>query len=116
VTHSHQDGAKWSLAEFNGLNGCESGGIVDLIAIRKDHRCKKTGFKRGDLFELVLIQTKGGFAARPSVQDTMRLSRVAKHHNAKAVVLVEWQREKKLLIYKLNKMRWEPADPKAIFG
>jgi hypothetical protein len=116
VTHSHQNGAKWSIAEFNGVNGCESGGIVDLIAIRKDHRCKVPGFKRGDLFELVLIQTKGGFAARPTPVDMMRLSDVAKYHNAKAVVLVEWQREKKLLMYKLNKTRWEPTDPKAIFG
>jgi hypothetical protein len=89
---------------------------VDLIAIRKDHGSNKAGLKRGDLFELVLIQTKGGSAPRPTRQDVARLSRVAKYHNAKSVVLVEWQRKNKLAIFKLRKRQWEPADAVTIFG
>jgi hypothetical protein len=116
VTYNHRDGAKWNIAEFNGKNGCEARGIVDLIAIRKDHGSNKAGLKRGDLFELVLIQTKGGSAPRPTRQDVARLSRVAKYHNAKSVVLVEWQRKNKLAIFKLRKRQWEPADAVTIFG
>jgi hypothetical protein len=116
VTHSHRDGAKWSLADFNGQNGCESAGIVDLIAIRKDHRRSQIGLKRGDLFDLILIQTKGGGAPRPTVQDAVRLSRVAKYHRAKAVVLVEWKRQDRLVMFRLNQSRWEPTSATIIFG
>lgn len=63
VTYNHRNGAMWNVVSFNGPNGSESRGIVDLLAIRKDHRSKKAGRKRGDLFEIVLIQTKGGSAA-----------------------------------------------------
>jgi hypothetical protein len=116
VTYSHRNGANWSIVEFNGQNECESVGIVDLVAIRKDHRRHSPPLKRGDLFEMVLIQTKGGSAARPTTQDVVRLSRVAKHHKAKAVVLVEWQHQNKLDMFLLNKARWEPVEPAAIFA
>jgi hypothetical protein len=116
VTYSHRNGANWSIAEFNGQNGCESVGIVDLIAIRKDHRRHSPPLKRGDLFEMVLIQTKGSSAARPTTQDVVRLSRVAKYHKAKAIVLVEWQYQNKLAMFLLNKARWEPVEPATIFA
>ena len=61
-------GVKWELVEFSGATGTESRGIVDVVAIRKDHH-KIEDFKRGDLFEIVLIQIKGGSAARPSKDD-----------------------------------------------
>ena len=72
VTYSHRQGATWNIAAFNGKGGCEARGIVDLIAIRKDHGSIKAGLKRGDLFELVLIQTKGGSAPRPTRQRICR--------------------------------------------
>ena len=116
VTHAHRDGAKWSLAEFNGVNGCESAGIVDLIAIRKDHRRRRVGLKRGDLFEMVLIQTKGGCALKPTVNDAVRLSRVARYYKAKAVVLVEWKRQDRLQMFRLKRTQWEPTSATTIFG
>ena len=53
---------RWQLVGFPGPAGRESTRIVDLIAIRKDHATVNGGFKRGDLFEIILIQIKGGGA------------------------------------------------------
>lgn len=101
VTHSSKDGVKWQLVEFGGRKGQESKGIVDLIAIRKDHKAPKNGGFRGDLFEIVLIQVKGGSAAFPSSADVDRLMAVKKHHNARQVVLSEWKLGETLSFYVL---------------
>lgn len=82
ITYSRHTGAKWNLVEFGGRTRSEARGIVDLIAIRKDHRRDGPGLKRGDLFEIVLIQTKGGSAPRPKPDDVARLRKVAKLHNS----------------------------------
>jgi len=116
VTRSRRGGAKWQVVNFNGSQGSESAGIVDLIAIRKDHRSQKARLKKGDLFEIALIQIKGGSARRPTRQDVLRLSRVAKHYHAKTVVLAEWQRMKRLEFFRLDKLQWKPVNPSAIFG
>lgn len=54
----------WHLLTFTGRDGGESRGVVDLIAIRKDHGAPRNGTKRGDCFQIILIQVKGGSAAR----------------------------------------------------
>ncbi len=87
VTYSHRTGARWNLVDFGGKTGVEARGVVDLVAIRKDHLENRTGLKRGDLLEIVLIQTKGGTAPPPTAEDLDRLSRVARHHRAKALYL-----------------------------
>lgn len=59
--------------EFPGPGGGESTGIVDFMAIRKDHSQPETDpLKRGDLFEIILIQVKGGSARMPTRQDVLR--------------------------------------------
>ena len=116
VTYSRRTGARWNLVDFGGKTKAEARGIVDLIAVRKDHRHDGPGLKRGDLFEIVLIQTKGGSAPRPTADDLARLSRVAKHHRAKAVILAEWRRAEKLELFRLNRMRWQSVSPDEIFG
>jgi len=116
VTYSRRTGAKWNLVDFGGKTKAESRGIVDLIAIRKDHRHDGPGLKRGDFFEIVLIQTKGGSAPRPTAEDAARLSRVAKYHRAKAVVLAEWRRAEKLELFRLNGTRWQAVTPDEVFG
>ncbi len=87
----HKSKTKWQLVTFNGPEGGESVGIVDMMAVRKNHaRCEPPG-KRGDLFEIVLIQIKGGGAAFPSIDEIKRLRRVARTYRAKAVLLAQWK-------------------------
>lgn len=116
VTYSSRSGAKWNLVDFGGKTKSEARGIVDLIAIRKDHKKDAPGLKRGDLFEIVLIQTKGGTAPRPTDEETARLSKVAKHYKAKAVLLAEWRREQKLELFRLEGRNWAPVAPVEVFG
>ena len=59
------------------------------MAIRKNHAKPKSPFKRGDLFEIILIQVKGG-AKHPNKAEIKRLRDVAKYYNARDVVLAEW--------------------------
>ena len=60
ITYTRQSGVKWNLVEFGGKTGSESRGIVDLVAIRKDYKPHQRGLKQGDLFDIILIQVKGG--------------------------------------------------------
>ena len=96
-------GTKWQLVEFTGPGGKESRGIVDVLAIRKDHSTPNDGLKRGDLFEIILIQVKGGSAPWPTLDDIDRLRAVATHHRAKTVVLAEWKKGKQPTFYTLKK-------------
>jgi hypothetical protein len=116
VTFSRRTGARWNLVDFGGKTGAEARGIVDLIAIRKDHRRDFPGLERGDLFEVVLIQTKGGSAPRPTPADIVRLKRVARHHRASAVILAEWLRGRHLKLSKLGGSRWHTVSPDDVFG
>lgn len=116
VTYSRRKGAKRNLVDFTGAIRSESRGIVDLIAIRKDHRRDGLGVKRGDIFEIVLIQAKGGSAPRPTLDDIARLKKVARHHRARAIVLAEWQRGKRLELFELSGSRWRRVSPDEIFG
>jgi hypothetical protein len=68
------------------------------------------------LFDLVLIQTKGGSSANPSASDVERLRTVAKYHHAKAIVLAEWKIGEKLKLYRLDGQTWTLVKPAEIFG
>jgi putative protein kinase ArgK-like GTPase of G3E family len=116
IKFSHRKGARWNVVGFEGKTGSEARGVVDLIAIRKDHRQDTKGLKRGDLFEIILLQIKGGSAPRPTDEDIDRLLKVSRHHRAKAIVLAEWQRGKKLDLSTLKNRKWEPTTPTQIFG
>ena len=93
----------WQIVSFCGPNGCESAGIVDLVAVRKDHRLPKAGFKRGDLLEIILIQVKGGGAAWPSTEEIMRLRQVARYYRARHVVLAVWRKGNHPALYRLKR-------------
>ncbi|NPC56680.1 hypothetical protein [Caenimonas soli] len=101
ISHSSKGGVKWQVVNFNGKAGQESRGIVDMIAIRKNHAESAANRYRGDLFEIVLIQVKGGGARFPSPEDIDRLVCVKEHHHADKVVLAEWKRGEKLCCYLL---------------
>jgi hypothetical protein len=112
---------RWQLVGFPGHGGRESAGIVDLLAIRKNHKLAKGPFKKGDLFEIIVIQIKGGSAKRPTKKDTRRLKAVAKYYNARSVVLAEWAKGKPCQFYWLvrpqaeSKRAWGPVDPGVAF-
>jgi hypothetical protein len=116
ITYTRQRGVKWNLVEFGGKTGSESRGIVDLVAIRKNHKTSQSGLKQGDLFDIILIQVKGGGTKRPSISDIERLVQVAAYHHARAIVLAEWQKGRSLVFYRLANLTWQEVDPVEIFG
>ena len=94
---------RWRFVDFLGPKGRESAGVVDIVAIRKDGRVPAIeGLKRLDLFDIVLIQVKGGSAPRPSADDIKRLKVISDRYHAKAIVLFEWQAKKKAGFHKLD--------------
>jgi len=116
--------SRWQLVEFTGPEGRESAGIIDLVAIRKDHR-QNTGFNPGDLFEIILIQVKGGNPPkRPDREDIIRMKIVADEYYGKNIVLAEWKPGERLRFYQLRrdfnrntilKNAWIKAEPTQIF-
>jgi hypothetical protein len=83
---------RWQCVTFYGKSGAESAGIVDMLAIRKDHRAPLGALRRGDALQIILIQVKGGTAARPTPEDAKRLRAVAKRHGACDVLLATWKK------------------------
>jgi len=104
---------------FSGPKRSEARGVVDLIAIRKDHGPPRRGTKRGDDFQIILIQVKGGYAAMPTAEDAKRLRLVARHHRARRVLLAVWIKGKAAQFFYLrrNLNGWLKVDDlKTIFG
>jgi hypothetical protein len=64
-----------------------------MLAIRKDHSAPLDAMRRGDALQIILIQVKGGTAARPTLEDATRLRAVAKRHSAYDVLLATWKKE-----------------------
>ena len=115
ITKTGNARVRWRFVEFGGKKGDESYGVVDIIAIRKNHRFVKQGLKRGDLLDIVLIQVKGGSSRKPSESDLDRLIAVADEHGARMVVLAEWIKGKKLVLYELAGRQWTQRAPSIIF-
>jgi hypothetical protein len=93
----------WQLVTFCGKGGGESVGVVDLLAVRKDHGEPRRDLKRGDALQIILIQVKGGGAAMPTADDAKRLLRVAKRHGARHVLLAAWKRGTAVRFYRLRR-------------
>jgi hypothetical protein len=109
----------WHLMTFAGEEGGESRGVVDLIAIRKDHGAPSEGLKRGDSFQIVLIQVKGGSAAKPTAADRERLRIVADQHGAQRVLLATWKKGKAAQFFAMrpDSAGWaEVADLTSVFS
>lgn len=115
VSWSQTKGAKWHIVDFVGPSGCESRGIVDLLAVRKNHAVCGGALKRGDLLDIILIQVKGGSAPFPTLEDINRLKKVARHHRARAIVLSEWRARTRLQLHVLKRSRWLPIKPEEVF-
>lgn len=112
---------RWQLVGFPGLAGRESAGIVDLIAIRKDPATANGVFKRGDLFEIILIQIKGGGARWPNAGDIRRLRAVAEGTMQRIFSLPSGFKGSRPKFARLAKTAadpntaWEVVDPGKIF-
>jgi hypothetical protein len=83
--------------------GGESVGVVDLLAIRKDHGEPLGGIRRADALQIILIQVKGGAAAKPTLEDAARLRRVAKRYGARHVLLATWKKGTAARFFRLRR-------------
>ena len=102
---------------FRGEGGGEWRGIVDILAIRKSTgRSDHSVLKAGDLFEMILIQAKGGSARKPTPQDLKRLLAVKRRYRAAEIVLFQWRRQKECSFSKLKRGKWAPSNPSELFG
>ena len=110
---------RWQFIDFRGPEGQESAGVVDIIAIRKSGKNPSiVGLKKLDLFDIILIQVKGGSAKKPTDDDVGRLNQVGKKYDAQAVVLFEWNKDKNISLFKkLNADNmWEVTTAAKLFG
>jgi len=108
---------RWKFVSFRGVGKGEWRGVVDLIAIRKDSR-EPAGdiLKRGDVFDIILIQIKGGSASGPTASDCRRLSAVKKVYRAKSVVQFQWQKGKSSQFSVLQRsLKWKPTTSRELF-
>ena len=116
---AHAPFPRWHLLTFVGPGGGESRGVVDIFAIRKDHGNPPTGAKRGDLFQIILIQVKGGSAAKPTAEDGARLRIVSRRYGARKILLATWKKGKAAQFFLYQKSgKWKEktgADLSAIF-
>ena len=108
---------RWKFVSFRGANNSEWRGVVDLIAIRKNARQPSGGIlKRGDLFDIVLIQIKGGTARGPTANDCLRLREVKRLYRAKAVVQFHWRKGKSSEFFVLGRnLNWNRATSRSLF-
>ena len=109
---------RWRFVSFRGNGGGEWCGVVDVLAIRKDtSRSNHRVLKSGDLFEMVLVQMKGGSAGSPEAADIHRLRAVKRRYRAEAIVLFAWKRGVSSHFFKLGRgEEWTRSSAKEIFG
>jgi hypothetical protein len=115
---SNRVAKRWRFVSFRGKGQREWRGIVDVLAIRKDTSIPANPLlRRGDLFEIILIQMKGGSARSPSIEEKRRLQEVARQYEARAIVLFQWQRGRRTKFYTLNEtLEWQDSTSLRIFG
>ena len=109
---------RWRFVSFRGAGGGEWRGVVDVLAIRKNTvRSTHAVLMSGDLFDIILIQMKGGAAKSPSPADLARLRTVARRYKASAIVLFEWKRGEGCTFNTLRAGRhWAEVSAKSLFG
>ena len=111
--------SRWQFISFRGPAKGEWRGVVDIVAIRKDtSEPKNESLKRGDLFEIILIQIKGGSAPEPTQDDCIRLKEVARIYRAKSIVQFQWKKGVSSTFLELDRrtLKWKPSEASDIFG
>jgi hypothetical protein len=109
---------RWRFVSFRGRGRGEWRGVVDVLAIRKNTSVpSNTVLKRGDLFDIILIQMKGGSAKLPSVDELHRLRVVGKYYRAQEIVLFNWERGRRTSFSTLDTaLTWRRKTSREIFG
>jgi hypothetical protein len=110
---------RWQFLSFRGAKKGEWKGVVDLVAIRKNTaKPDSKTLKRGDLFDIVLVQVKGGSARAPTMEDRHRLQEVAEYYHATKVVQFCWQKGKKaeFSVLQADDLSWKVCNGAEIFG
>jgi hypothetical protein len=109
---------RWKFVSFRGKGQGEWRGIVDVLALRKDtSQPRQPLLKRGDLFDIILVQIKGGGARSPNPEELQRLRKVARYYHASEVVLFQWRIGVSSRFYVLRQRnRWELSTGMEIFG
>lgn len=110
---------RWEFVSFRGKGKGEWRGVVDIVAIRKDtSQPGNAKLKRGDLFEIILVQVKGGTARSPTKEDCIRLREVARRYAAGSVVLFEWKKgvSWRFLVLDHRSLRWIETPGEVIFS
>ena len=109
---------RWQFVSFRGKGGGEWRGIVDVLAIRKNgEEPTDAELKRGDLFDVILVQLKGGDARRPDGSEIGRLRKVGQRYHARAIVLFEWKKGDWCRFRKLGAdCEWHPTNGEELFG
>jgi hypothetical protein len=108
---------RWKFISFRGVGKREWRGVVDLVAIRKNSK-QPAGdlLKRGDLFDIVLIQIKGGTARGPTQNDCRRLLEVKRLYRATEVVQFQWRKGESSRFFVLGrKLNWVPSSSEELF-
>ena len=106
----------WQIVAFPGGKGSESRGVVDFLAIRRDHKTDHGKIRSGDLLEIILVQVKGGTARDPTSADVARLKEVQRHHGARAVVLADWKKGQGVTFRILKRNSWVKTTESQVFG
>lgn len=109
---------RWRFVSFRGARGGEWKGVVDVLGIRKDtSKSDHELLKSGDLFDIVLVQMKGGSAGLPTADEIRRLRVVARRYHAKRVVLFTWRRGEGCVFKQLSRgTQWLPSSSTQLFG
>jgi len=110
---------RWQFIDFRGPGGQESAGVVDILAIRKSGKQPHIeGLKPLDLFDIIIMQVKGGSAGKPKEDDISRLKLVRDEYRAQAIVLYEWNKRKGLSKFSTwdDEGAWINKTSKELFG
>ena len=110
------------FVEFEGREGGESNGIVDLLAVKRNRdrkKIKNMDCNVNDLLDIIHIQVKGGSAGDPTKAAKKRMLIVSKYYNCRETLLSRWNPAKfSQVIFKRlkNNLEWEKVNAKTIFG
>jgi hypothetical protein len=115
---SNRVAKRWRFVSFRGASGGEWRGVVDVLGIRKDtSKADLELLKSGDLFDIVLVQMKGGSARLRSAAEIRRLRAVARRYRARNVILFTWQRGAGCAFKKLGRgTEWLSSSSTELFG